>query len=225
MKLLSEDKLIWSPTVANSRMNRGRNSSGINSYEQDIHFKPEDHIQTIIDKNGCAFWLDLCCGEGRALVQVYQYFAQANLADKIKLVGIDLVDVQNRNLPVQIKIYTGSILNFIPNEKFDLVTCIHGLHYVGDKLKMITKACSLLNTAGLFIANLDLTDISIEKTNSNAFLKSQFRKNHLSYDQKKRILEKHGGSAINFNCEYMGADDDHGTNYTGQESVKSYYSL
>ncbi len=35
MHLLPEDKLQWSPIVANSRMNRERNSSGINSYEQD----------------------------------------------------------------------------------------------------------------------------------------------------------------------------------------------
>lgn len=33
MKLLSENELVWSWVVANSKMNRKRNASGVNSYD------------------------------------------------------------------------------------------------------------------------------------------------------------------------------------------------
>jgi len=45
MKLLAEKDLIWSPIVANSRMNRARKSSGVNSYEKEFKFKPENFLE------------------------------------------------------------------------------------------------------------------------------------------------------------------------------------
>jgi ubiquinone/menaquinone biosynthesis C-methylase UbiE len=175
MQLQSEHKLILSPTVANSRMNRARKASGVNSYEQDIFFKPEEYLQNIIAKDKSASWLDLCCGEGNALLQVYEYFSNTDQLDKIKLTGIDLIEC-DKFLPDQIKIYIGPVLDFNSSEKFDLITCIHGLHYVGDKLEAISKASTLLTTDGLFIANLDFNDFAIENTNTTAFLNAQLKK-------------------------------------------------
>jgi len=227
MPLLSEDKLIWSATVANSRMNRERKASGVNSYEQDIHFKPEDYLQNVLRLKGQASWLDLCCGQGKALSQVYQFFNQQNLSKQIKLVGIDLVeDFQIHIAPESgIEIYITPLLDFESNDTFDLITCVHGLHYIGDKLKAIEKACSLLSNTGLFIANLDLNDILIENASSNNFLTTLFKKHDLEYNSRKKLLIKNGHAAIDFNLRYLGADDNHGKNYTGQESVKSYYSF
>lgn len=39
-----------------------------------------------------AGWLDLCCGTGRALVQAAHQLRRDGLADRITLVGVDLVD-------------------------------------------------------------------------------------------------------------------------------------
>ena len=92
MKLLPEDRLIWSPIVVNSRMNRERNSSGVNSYEQEFKFKPEEFLASKIEEFGQASWLDLCCGYGKALIQTAEYFDKLGQQKMIKLKGIDLVD-------------------------------------------------------------------------------------------------------------------------------------
>ena len=91
MKLIPENKLIWSPVVANSRMNRERNASGINSYEQEFKFKPEEFLRERIERFGKASWLDLCCGYGKAMNQVAEYFIGQNLQDNIRFTGVDLV--------------------------------------------------------------------------------------------------------------------------------------
>jgi hypothetical protein len=57
MQLLPEEKLVCSPVVANSRMNRSRNASGINSYEKEFLFKPEDYLLSTVKSKGR--WLDL----------------------------------------------------------------------------------------------------------------------------------------------------------------------
>jgi hypothetical protein len=44
---------------------------------------------------------------------------------------------------------------------FDLITCT-GLHYVDDKLAVLTRAASWLTCRGLFIADLDLTSVWLD---------------------------------------------------------------
>ena len=48
-----------------------------------------------------------------------------------------------------------------PDRCFDLNTCVHGLHYVGDKLALIARATSWLVGEGLFVANLDLANVKL----------------------------------------------------------------
>ncbi len=43
-------------------------------------------------------------------------------------------------------------------DAFDLITCVHGLHYAGDKLAVLTRAVDWLTPGGLFAADLDLCD-------------------------------------------------------------------
>ncbi len=50
MKLLTESELIWSPIVANNRMNRKRRASGINSYEKELKFKPETFLDNCFEQ-------------------------------------------------------------------------------------------------------------------------------------------------------------------------------
>ena len=90
---------------------------------------------------------------------------------------------------------------------------------------MIELSVNALKPSGLFIANLDLSNIVINGTDSKAFLRKIFREYNIGYDGKKRIVKHVGGAAINFNLKYLGADDEFGPNYTGQDSVTSYYSM
>ena len=227
MKLLPEDKLIWSPVVANSRMNRERNATGINSYEQVFRFKPQSFLEEKIHQSGKASWLDICCGYGKALVQTTQYFQKKNLQDRISLKGIDLVDnfqSTDPNLSC-IAFESTSVISFSTDESYDLITCVHGLHYVGDKLKAIECALRFLNPSGLFIANLDLNNIVINGAGSRLVLKKLFAEKWLSYNARTKILKRSGYADIQFDMKYLGADDTCGPNYTGQDSVTSYYSV
>lgn len=225
MRLLTEKELEWSSVVASNRMNRERNASGINSYEKEFSFKPELFIEKLIKENGEAAWLDLCCGKGNALIQAAGYFANNNLQDKITLLGIDLLDAfaaTGDNISC-LRFETTNLTDWQPSCKYDLITCSHGLHYLGDKLSVIEKAVAALTTNGLFIANLDISNIRIGKINSSLYFKPVFKKMQLTYSSRKKILQKTGAAIIRFDLQYLGADDTAGPNYTGQEAVSSFY--
>jgi ubiquinone/menaquinone biosynthesis C-methylase UbiE len=227
MQLLSEQELVWSPIVANSRMNRGRNASGVNSYEKEFKFRPEAFLESKIKEYGKASWLDLCCGEGIALLQTAAYLSENGLQDKIRLKGIDLLDLfkpgDSRYKFMDFEVM--SVVDWVPDQQYDLITCSHGLHYLGDKLKAIQTALRALNAQGLFIANLDLTNISIAGVSSDRFLKDIFKKSKIEYNSRTRIIKRVGAVDIDFNLEYKGADDKVGPNYTGQDAVTSYYAV
>lgn len=225
MHLVPDDKLIWSPVVANSRMNRERNASGINSYEQELKFKPETFLYERIESYGQAAWLDLCCGQGKALVQVGDYFSKQNLASQTQLWGIDLIgDFVDASVLDFIHLKIGTIADFNSELKYDLITCVHGLHYVGDKLQAIEKAVGLLKPEGLFWANLDLGNIHVQDHDSTKYLKALFQKSGLDYNSRTKVIKSIGFKSVAFGLKYLGADDQYGPNYTGQPSVCSHYS-
>jgi ubiquinone/menaquinone biosynthesis C-methylase UbiE len=226
MQLLSEDKLVWSPTVANSRMNRKRTSSGINSYEKEFKFKPEVYLESKIKESGQSSWLDLCCGEGNALIQTAHYFYDKGIQENIKLKGIDLLNsFQSIDKKITcIAFEAKSVVDWIPDQKYDLITCSHGIHYLGDKLKVIETAIACLSTTGMFVANLDLSNIIIEGSNSNLLLKNFFKKSQIEYNNRSKIMKRVGSASIKFGFRYIGADDTSGPNYSGQDAVSSYYS-
>ena len=227
MNLLAEDKLIWSPIVVNSRMNRERNASGINSYEQEFKFKPEKWLEEKIRESGKASWLDLCCGQGNALVQTAEYFHKSKQQELIKLKGIDLVDtfpILDKRLTC-IEFETVSLVNWIPDQTYDLITCSHGLHYIGDKIKVIETSIQALHPQGWFVANLDLNNLVIQGDDTKAYLKTVFKKFGVLYNSRTKLLKQNGGNQICFNLKYLGANDTYGPNYTGQDSVTSHYSI
>jgi len=208
-------------------MNRERNSSGINSYEKEFKFKPEEFLASKISEFGRASWLDLCCGHGKALIQTAKHFDKLEQQNLIKLKGIDLVDTflaVDKHITC-IEFESESLINWIPNQTYDLITCVHGLHYLGDKLKAIEVSIKGLNPFGLFVANLDLNNIVIQGANSTSYLKNSFKQHGFVYNSRLKVLKHVGGAAIKFGLRYLGADDEHGPNYTGHDSVTSYYSV
>jgi trans-aconitate methyltransferase len=53
------------------------------------------------------------------------------------------------------------IEDFKPTEEFDLITSVHGLHYIGDKLSVIQKAASWLKEDGVLVTNLELKSLKV----------------------------------------------------------------
>lgn len=226
MKLKNKQKLEWSSIVANNSMNRKRIAKGINSYERDIQFDPIQFIEEkLVQKN--IHWIDLCCGEGNALIQVAKHFEANPKVNNLKISGIDLVDYFNDEVNEYKSLIDVQVLNleyWKPTIKYDLITIVHGLHYVGDKLGLIKKAANALKEDGVLIANLDINHITIQnKKDSVNLLKKYFNKNSIQYNSKTKILKINGTTQINEEFKYIGANDEIGPNYTGQNAVESIY--
>ena len=68
-KLLDDSALASSDVVANNAMNRLRNLAGVNSYERELGFSPLSFMKQREGKEKELAWLDVCCGEGLALLQ------------------------------------------------------------------------------------------------------------------------------------------------------------
>ncbi|OJJ22372.1 hypothetical protein BKI52_06730 [marine bacterium AO1-C] len=225
--LLSENELIWSPIVANNRMNRERKASGINSYEQEIDFRPEDWLLQRLQTQENVRWLDVCCGKGNALLQVAHHFSEQNLQHKVQLTGLDLVNFYNPIPPniTCLHFETDSIIKWQSSQAYDLITCIHGLHYVGDKLKAITQLANSLDADGLFIANFDVASVFINEHSNTDQVKAWFKQQNIQYQSNKKLMQTSNNAVTSFAGKYVGANDQAGKNYTGQEAVNAYYIL
>jgi len=233
--------------VANCRMNREREIRGTNSYAADLGFDVVQFLSEKLERRKAVAWLDLCCGSGRALIQAAECFRELGLANRVSLLGLDLVDMF-ATVPVGIENLTftaASAHDWQPAQAFDLITCVHGLHYVGDKLGLIARAASWLRPDGLFAAHLDLSNVKFtheppglsrgsgpltpsggSKTgakSANAFLGKEFKRLGLEYDRRRHIVACRGQRRIEFPFRYAGADDEAGPNFTRQPAVDSYY--
>ena len=223
MRLLSDDELERSAVVANCRMNRERDLAGPNGYARELGFHPFDVLRTHAAPGRPAAWLDLCCGTGKALIQA-AVLAEAEGLD-VAVVGVDLVGLFHPVDPAltRLRLVEAPLSRWRPDRPFDLITCVHGLHYVGDKLGLAARAASWLNAGGLFAANLDLANLKVAGDPSGRTLRADLRRAGLDYRPRKRRLVARGRLAADLPYRYLGADDQAGPNFTGQPAVNSHY--
>lgn len=216
-------KLEASHVVANCRMNRQR---GLASYASELRFDPRQILAATLANSPGAAWLDLCCGSGAALAEAAEFYRNAGLERRVFICGIDLAGMfvpQARDYP-NLSLLKDSVHRWPAPQKFDLITCVHGLHYVGDKLGLISRALSWLTPNGLFAAHLDLANLKLADRGSFAgALGRQFKAFGLHYHRRFHLLTCQGQRQVQFAYEYAGADDSAGVNFTGQEAVDSYY--
>ncbi len=227
MQLKSKEELGWSDVVANNAMNRERKAIGINSYEKDVYLNPIKFIEERLDK-GNVSWMDLCCGRGNALIEASKIFHEKKYKHKLCLEGLDLVDyfAEQDEQDEILSLKQSNLESWLPIESYDLITVVHGLHYIGDKLALIQKALAALKKDGLFTANLDLNNIKIKgKENSLEIVKSYFKKEKLNYNARKKVLRIEGIRKVQLPFRFIGANDAAGPNYTGQNVVDSYYEI
>jgi len=225
--LLDAAALEKSEVVANAHMNRQRNLAGANSYEKDLGFAPLDFLKQRLEKQPEAAWLDLCCGTGRALIQAAEVCHTASLDRAIKLTGVDLVPLFDPIRPGLdgVRLLAASVERWETAEQFDLVTCVHGLHYIGDKLGLLQRASGWLKRGGLLMAHLDYRNLRIHgQTSSGPQLGKDLRRAGFRHVPGRRLLICEAQTRRHLlPYRYLGADDHAGPNYTGQAAVDSYY--
>jgi SAM-dependent methyltransferase len=232
VQLLGNDALERSSVVANCAMNRERQLAGVNSYTRELGFNPVDVLATAVTGTdssapGTAAWLDLCCGSGRALIQAAGELHRAGLAEHTALVGVDLVDAFDPALstPAHLELICASVTAWTPTQAYDLITCLHGLHYVGDKLGVLTRATGWLTDTGRLVADIDLSSIRLpDGQPAGPRLAARLRAAGYSYDARRHRLSRVGRREVRLPYGYLGADDRAGANYTGQPAVHSHYA-
>lgn len=190
-------------------MNRTRGCTGKNSYQKDLSFDLMDFLRQRLIGNESVEWLDLCCGEGRALIETAAFFAgqetRENLPNNLRITRIDLAGMF-RDYPAELiglKFLELPIEDFEAARKFDLITCVHGLHYLGDKLSIIQKAASRLKEDGMLLANLELENLKLsEKKNSKRLFSDYLRKQGFEFDSRKRLLTLRGRRIFDLPLEF-----------------------
>jgi len=224
-ELLDDDTLHESAVVANCAMNRERQLAGVNSYARELGLGPLDVLRAAIAGSGTAAWLDLCCGTGRALIQAAIALRDDDLAPRSEIIGVDLTDAFApcpAGLP-NLRLVSSPVSAWTPSRSFDLITCVHGLHYVGDKLATLARAASWLTPGGLLVADLDLADICVTGQGAARRLSRTLRDAGFSYDSRRHRISRRGKLEVALPYRYLGADDRLGPNYTGQPAVASHY--
>jgi SAM-dependent methyltransferase len=228
--LLDDAALEMSAVVANCAMNRERQLAGVNSYARELGFDP---LQVAVAAAGggggqsaTPAWLDLCCGSGRALIQAARQVREAGLAGHVDLAGVDLVDAFDAvpgSVP-GLELVCAPVAAWEPGRSFDLITCVHGLHYIGDKLALLTRAAGWLTPAGRLAADLDLSAVRVGGPAATRRLRSRLRAAGFAYNPRRRQITCAGRREVRLPYAYLGADDRAGPGYTGQPAVTSYYA-
>jgi len=223
MDLLTNEKVLKSEIVANSTMNRERGLSGVNSYGRELAFDIVPWLLSRARGHGSSYWLDACCGEGLALMDARRALDSSPEGINVSVVGVDLVGAIKSNHSENVVV--GDVTAFDTGRQVDLITCVHGIHYLGDKLGAIRHFYSLLNPGGVLICNVDLTNIIIDGTPSKSWRTVAGSPNP-TVSFKKHILkvEKDVNSPIAFHLNYLGAAVSTAPNYTGIIVIDSFYS-
>lgn len=221
MNLVPDTILERSAVVANCNMNRERDFHGSNGYEVELGLCPFKYLKNTSGRPSIVRWLDLCCGTGTALIQVGQHVAAEELP--IKILGVDLVGMFSPN-PVDdvVTLVEASLSQWEPELAVDLITCVHGLHYIGDKLGLLSRAANWLTPNGLLVANLSMENIHVE-THTSRVVTASLRHAGFHYCSTKKRLQLEGQQTPQFPFQYLGSDDQAGPNYTGQPAVNSHY--
>jgi SAM-dependent methyltransferase len=144
----------------------------------------------------------------------------------LKLLGVDLVATFDSYSPTLsfISLQESSALSWRPDCLFDLITCVHGLHYVGDKLALIRNAASWIKEDGVFLANLDPDNLKFPSgAKAGNKIIRDLRKIGFEYRARKHLIVCKSRKDFTLNYRYLGADDAAGPNYTGQAAVNSHY--
>ena len=226
MTMLRPDELLSSPIVANATMNRGRGFSGVNSYERDLRVSLTDFLAARVRERGHALWYDACCGQGRALMDAAIQFQATDWGRAVQIVGADLVDMFTPNRAPGVTLIAADVAAFRPDRPADLITCVHGLHYLGDKLGFLESAYATLAPGGLLLGHLDPDNLRGLGVGASVWRQvvRHAAKSGVALDFKGHVLRIARMEApLDFGVTFQGATVSERPNYTGITVIDSWY--
>ncbi|MEM6782894.1 MAG: methyltransferase domain-containing protein [Bacteroidota bacterium] len=226
LRLIDHVALEWTSVVANCTMNRERVLDGGNGYGRELGVEPLAFLKARLGQQEEVAWLDMCCGRGRALSIAAEQLETEGLRHRFFLHGVDLVGgFDRRGAQDPPDFHEASLHRWAASRSYDLITCIHGLHYLGDKLGALARAVGWLKNDGLLLAHLDLDSIRIDDVDARPWLGRALRRQGLTYNAQRRLVRGKGTRSIRWGLAYVGADPHAGPNYTGQPAVNAYYRV
>ena len=228
MTMLRADELLASPVVANATMNRGRGLSGVNSYERDLRFSITEFLRERVRERGAAVWYDACCGQGRALVEAGRQFNAAGWGDQVRIVGVDLVEMFTPDEAPSVALQAADVAAWTLERPADLVTCVHGLHYLGDKLGFLQNMYAMLAPGGLFLGHLDANNVRTAESGLLIWRQAarHAAKNGAALEFKSHVLRiKRTDAPLDFGVTFRGATISKEPNYTGITVTDSWYTM
>lgn len=227
MIMLPADELLSSPVVANATMNRGRGLSGVNSYERDLRFSLTDCLAGRVRACGKALWYDACCGEGRALAEAGTQFAASEWGRQVQIIGVDLVAMFTAEQRPNVTLLAADVAAFTLERPADLITCVHGLHYLGDKLGFIQHAYAMLALGGLLLSHLDPENLRAAGAGASVWRQAvrHAAKSGIALDLKGHVLRIVRTEApLSFGFTFQGATVSERPNYTGITVIDSWHA-
>jgi len=227
MTMLRPDELLSSPVVANATMNRGRGLGGVNSYERELRVSLTDFLAARAQQCGHALWYDACCGQGRALMEAATQFQATDWGRAVQIVGVDLVDMFTPERAPGVTLIAADVAAFRPARPTDLLTCVHGLHYLGDKLGFLETAYAMLAPGGLLLAHLDPDNLRALGSGDSVWRQAArcAAKGGVPVVIKGHVLRiEKTDSPLAFGLAYQGATVSERPNYTGITVMDSWYA-
>ena len=162
------------------------------------------------------------------MIQSAKFIKENKHENKIGLEGIDLVSYFSEYSAYEgiLRLIQMNLENWTPNKKYDLVTIVHGLHYIGDKISLLEKVSNALNQDGKLLGNFSLENVRIQGVkDSEKMLRKIFKESGIVYNSRTKMIEITESISLSSKFKYLGADDQVGPNYTGQPVVDSVYEF
>ena len=226
--MLNADDLLVSPIVANATMNRGRGLSGVNSYGRELRLDIAAFLERRVRERGEAVWVDLCCGEGRALLEAGRQSLVTDWGSSVRIVGVDLVGMFAAEDAPNVRLIAGDVAAFTPDAPVDLITCVHGLHYLGDTLGVLESAYAMLGRGGVFLGSLDPQNVRGRESGESVWRQAAAfaRRAGVAPVLKSHVLRlERGEGRLDFGLTYEGATVSAKPNYSGITVIDSWYAL
>jgi SAM-dependent methyltransferase len=227
-------------------MNRERGLHGVNSYTRELGFDALAWLMSCAEAHGQAAWLDVCCGEGRALSAAAQALRESHSPLNIHLAGVDLVapgsygarapgslptpSIGNKGpakpSAVQLEFIEADIDSYMPSGAFDLITCVHGLHYLADKLGFLERAYGWLTAGGILVGHLDPANVRSDTMPRSFWPTASRHARHQGAEvglKSHRLRIERNACVLDFGAEHVGAGPSETANYTGIAVIDSWY--